>query len=240
MWSLIPLFADHWKCKSRSFGSDLGQEKFQFQFDREDMQVVLVNRPYHFARWMVILQQWEPSISPEFSSQISFWIDAKGVHVHLWKWGHPERNWSIYQKIWELGNYSLKGKAQSICQWPQALVLSSTLEFDNGDEVTTTLVYDKFEKYYKVCFMLNHEKEDCLQNKSQANMKSTPIIPLNLLQEKNPYRLGRTREKDNRPSGTWITARPQVSWVALRDLDMIIIAYSLGTTIMIVPHMMIT
>lgn len=85
MWSLIPLFADHWKCKSRSFGSDLGQEKFQFQFDnREDMQVVLVNRPYHFARWMVILQQWEPSISPEFSSQISFWIDAQGVHVHLW------------------------------------------------------------------------------------------------------------------------------------------------------------
>ena len=59
MWSLIPFHADHWKCKTRPFGSDLGQGKFQFQFENsEDLQTVLENRPYDFGKWMVILQQW--------------------------------------------------------------------------------------------------------------------------------------------------------------------------------------
>lgn len=47
--------------------------------------------------------------------------------------------------------------------------------------------------------MLNHEKEDCPQNKSQANMKSTPIISLNLLQKKESLLL-RTNTGERQPS----------------------------------------
>lgn len=44
------------------------------------------------------------------------------------------------------------------------LITQSTLEFDNGDEVTATLVYEKLEKHCKLCLMLDHEKENCPQN----------------------------------------------------------------------------
>ena len=72
--SLIPFFTKHWKTKEiRTVGSDLGQGLFQFQFDSEsDLLAVLENRPYHFAKWMVILQRWEPTISLSFPSLITF------------------------------------------------------------------------------------------------------------------------------------------------------------------------
>ncbi|CAA7045732.1 unnamed protein product [Microthlaspi erraticum] len=63
MWSLIPFFMENWKTSSPGVGADLGHGKFQFQFaTKEDMQLVLDNRPYHFAHWMIILQQWEQTV----------------------------------------------------------------------------------------------------------------------------------------------------------------------------------
>lgn len=80
VWSLIPFFTDHWKCDIPPVGSDLGMGLFQFQFELEsDLQTVLEKRPYHYTRWMVILQQWEPTISPDFPSMIPFWIKILGV-----------------------------------------------------------------------------------------------------------------------------------------------------------------
>lgn len=56
IWSLIPFLADLWKTSSRAIGADLGQGVFQFQLtSEEDMQIMLENRPYHFAKWMIIL-----------------------------------------------------------------------------------------------------------------------------------------------------------------------------------------
>lgn len=46
--------------------------------------MVLDNIPYHFAHWMIILEQWEPTTSPSFPSKIPFWIQVLGVPVHLW------------------------------------------------------------------------------------------------------------------------------------------------------------
>lgn len=85
VWSLIPFFTDHWKSDIPPVGSDLGQGMFQFQFESEsDLLTVLEKRPYHYARWMVILQRWEPSISPSFPSMIPFWVKIQGVPLHLW------------------------------------------------------------------------------------------------------------------------------------------------------------
>lgn len=84
MWALLPFLADHWKVSSRPIDADLGQGRFQYLFaTEEDLQLVLVNRPYHFAQWMVIIQRWEPSVAASFPSQISFWIKI-GVPSHLW------------------------------------------------------------------------------------------------------------------------------------------------------------
>ena len=51
----------------------------------EDLQQVLDNKPYHFDQWMVILQKWEPVISPSFPCLIPFWIELQGLPKHFWK-----------------------------------------------------------------------------------------------------------------------------------------------------------
>lgn len=88
VWALILFFTEHWKTDRKPVGSDLGQGLFKFQFDLElDLISVLEKRPYHFARWMVILQRWEPTTSPTFPSLIPFWIQIQGILVHLWTEG---------------------------------------------------------------------------------------------------------------------------------------------------------
>lgn len=162
IWSLIPFLSDLWKTKTRPVGSDLGQGLFQFQFaSQEDMQMVHANRPYHFARWMIILQKWEPSIDPSFPSVIPFWIKVQGVPLHLW-------NEAILRGIGEdLGAYEsceiLPGtiKLRTHINGLLPLIKEYTLELARGEEITATLVYEKLEKHCENCLLLSHEKEDC-------------------------------------------------------------------------------
>lgn len=148
MWSLIPFFAEHWKTASRPVGADLGQGSFQFQFgSREDLQLVLDNRPYHFAHWMIILERWEPTISPSFPSQIPFWIKVQGVPLHLWNEATLR---SIgedlgYFECWEIT--SLVAKIRVHINGLLPLITEYTLEFANGAEVVAILVYEKLEKH---------------------------------------------------------------------------------------------
>ncbi|CAA7019015.1 unnamed protein product [Microthlaspi erraticum] len=73
MWTMIPYISSRWELRGRAVVSDIGNHCFQFRFDYdEDLQKVLNNRPYQYARWMLILQKWEPIISSTFPSQIPF------------------------------------------------------------------------------------------------------------------------------------------------------------------------
>lgn len=50
LWALIPALPRKWNLRGRATGSDLGNNYFQFRFEREDdLQRFLDNRPYHFA-----------------------------------------------------------------------------------------------------------------------------------------------------------------------------------------------
>ncbi|KAF8080725.1 hypothetical protein N665_0925s0009 [Sinapis alba] len=85
VWSLLPFFTKKWSTGSRPIGSDLGQGMFQFQFDNEaDLLEVLDKRPYHYAKWMIIIQRWEPTTTQDFPSLIPFWIKFQGIPLHLW------------------------------------------------------------------------------------------------------------------------------------------------------------
>ncbi|RID75759.1 hypothetical protein BRARA_B02787 [Brassica rapa] len=71
--ALISSLPRRWSLKGNVVGSDLGQSCFQFRFDlEEDLKGVLECRPYHYNHWMLVLQRWEPIISPTFPSQIPF------------------------------------------------------------------------------------------------------------------------------------------------------------------------
>lgn len=192
IWSLIPFFADHWKCATRPEGADLGQGKFQFLFSsQQDIQQVLDNRPYHFAHWMVIIEKWEPTISPSFPSKIPFWIQVQDVPVHLW-------NEAILRSIGEdLGSFEsweitpTKARFRTQINGLLPLLFKYTLDFSNGDELQATLVYEKLEKYCTSCFNLDHAKEDCPHN-------PLPTIPPPSLRNNQPPQRQRELHRDHR------------------------------------------
>ncbi|XP_013700583.1 uncharacterized protein At4g02000-like [Brassica napus] len=175
MWSLIPFLTDHWKCATRPIGSDLGEGKFQFQFSsKEDMQMVLDNRPYHFAHWMIILEQWEATTSPSFPSKIPFWIQVLGVPVHLWneailKLIGEDIGWFICGEI-----TATKARLRAHINGLLPLMKAYTLEFSDRNEVVATLLYEKLEKHCTLCQMLDHEESTCPQKPSQTPLHAAP------------------------------------------------------------------
>lgn len=162
MWSLIPFFSEHWKVETKPVGADLGNGCFQFQFASEqDVLKVLADRPYHFAHWMIILQRWEPSTSPNFPNQIPFWIQVQGIPLHLWSEAALEAladDIGIRDSV-EITATKARMRVQINGLLP--LITKATLDYDTGEEIEATLVYEKIEKYCKTCFRLDHEVQDC-------------------------------------------------------------------------------
>lgn len=48
------------------------------------------------------------------------------------------------------------------------LIKTSVVEFPNGDEVTTTLVYERLDKHCTKCLKLDHELKECLVARAEA------------------------------------------------------------------------
>lgn len=168
VWSLIPFFIEHSKADIPPVGSDLGSGMFQFQFELEsDLVTVLAKQPYHYARWMIILERWVPTLSPTFPSMIPFWIKIQGIPVHLWT---EEAARQIGEDI---GTYetaevtSLSFRMRVHVNGRLPLIKSTILEYPNGDEVSATLVYEKLERHCSKCCRLDHEIRDCLEAKHE-------------------------------------------------------------------------
>lgn len=169
IWSLVPYFTEHWKAMGRPVGSDLGNGQFQFQFENEeDLLAVLEKRPYRFAKWMIILQRWEPTVNSSFPSLIPFWIKVQGIPLHLWKEETIKslgEDIGIYEKA-EISDFSIRMRVQINGLLP--LIKTSIIEYPNGDEVTASFVYERLEKHCSKCLRLDHEFKDCLVAKHEA------------------------------------------------------------------------
>ncbi|XP_048631614.1 uncharacterized protein At4g02000-like [Brassica napus] len=166
--SLIPFFTDHWKVDIPPIGSDLGMGLFKFQFELEsDLLTVLEKGPYHYARWMIILQRWEPTTSPSFPSMILFWIKIQGILIHLWTEEVARGIGSDLGtfEVAEITPHSIRMRVHVNGMLP--LIKTSIIEYPNGDEVTATLVYENLEKHCLHCGRLDHEIRDCLEAKHQ-------------------------------------------------------------------------
>ncbi|KAG7559212.1 Ribonuclease H domain [Arabidopsis thaliana x Arabidopsis arenosa] len=135
LWSLIPFLSNRWNLKGKAIGSDLGRGCFQFRFDyEEDLQKVLINRPYHFDEWMVILQRWEPVIDSSFPSQIPFWIEVQGLPLHYLK---PKMLTDIGEALGDLDSHELtptSAKLRVMINGLQPLIKETIVEFPDGTE----------------------------------------------------------------------------------------------------------
>ncbi|CAN7030483.1 unnamed protein product, partial [Brassica rapa subsp. trilocularis] len=97
---------------------------------------------------------------------IPFWIKIQGVPIHLWKEGTAR---SIAEgigtfEVTDIIAESMRMRVHVNGRLP--LIKSSVLEFDNGDELTATLVYERLEKYCSQCDCLDNELKDCLEAKT--------------------------------------------------------------------------
>ncbi|XP_013614222.1 PREDICTED: uncharacterized protein LOC106320410 [Brassica oleracea var. oleracea] len=134
--ALIAALNRKWNLRGHVSGSDLGQSCFQFRFElEEDMKAVLAGRPYHYNHWMLILQQWEPVISPLFPSQIPFWIRLHGIPLHFW---HEKMIYNVGQDLGTLADYKITKSSvriQVIINGLEPLTKKALIEFDQGEDL---------------------------------------------------------------------------------------------------------
>ncbi|KAF8112209.1 hypothetical protein N665_0066s0081 [Sinapis alba] len=178
VWPLIAFFTELWKSDVRPVGADLGNGLFQFQFEREaDLLKVLEKRPYHYSRWMVIVQRWEPTISKAFPALIPFWIRVQSIPIHLWNENTIQsigEDIGVFEKT-EITLVSVRMRVQVNGLLP--LIKSSIIEYPNGGEVVATLTYERLEKHCTKCFRLDHELKDCLEAKHQNKARLADLEP---------------------------------------------------------------
>lgn len=178
MWSMIPFLADLWKTSTRPIGADLGQGRFQFQFANEaDLLKVLDKQPYHFAKWMVILERWEPTSSRSFPSKIPFWIEVQGIPVHLWS---LEALTSVAKGVGHFEKAEISAiyaRIRVTVDGLQPLVMQAFVDFEDGEEVLADLLYEKLEGYCKKCHRLDHGTRDCPGFKSIEARHRSPTSP---------------------------------------------------------------
>lgn len=166
MNSVLSYLPKKWNLLGRVAGSDLGNDCFQFQFEEEvELHRVLRERPYQFGRWMIILQRWEPIISPTFPSLIPFWINIKGIPLHYW---HEKVILDIGIDLGELDTYQLtksSARIRILLDGLKPIVKESILELPHGEETKITFEYENLGNHCSTCNCLTHLSSHCPDRK---------------------------------------------------------------------------
>lgn len=184
--ALVEFFLQHWKVTGAITGRDLGPHLFQFKFESEnDLQKVLSEGPYHFKRWMMILQKWEPIVSDFFPALILFWVKVHGVPLHYWSDKTFE---TIGEELGPVEGYDIdQGR---IRVWINGLKpLEMLLDISLAGEIKQVeLEYEDLKKHCFVCHSLSHDRNDCPSLLARENSRSQPAPVMGISQ-------GRTRER---------------------------------------------
>ncbi|KAL0710798.1 hypothetical protein Bca4012_017776 [Brassica carinata] len=173
--AVVDFLPQVWNLEGRVTGRDLGPEKFQIKFESEDdLLSVLSKGPYHYKRWMLLLQRWEPTVAEAFPSNITFWLRVHDLTLHFWNNGAME----VIGK--ELGFVADKksDEAKVRIEMNGLLPLAMNLEVRlPSDEVTTVeFEYLKLEKHCFTCFSLLHEETECpARSRNQLSPKERKL-----------------------------------------------------------------
>lgn len=168
--ALVDFFTQHWSTVGAITGRDLGPHLFQFRFESEqDLQAILRKAPYHFKKWMIILQRWEPIISDKFPAKIPFWIKIHDLPLHFWN------ELTINTIGEELGFVEDQdvdhGRVRVLINGLKPLEMH--LEISLAGEVKKVeLEYEKLEKHCFTCHNLCHENGDCPSHLSSRDLRS--------------------------------------------------------------------
>ncbi|KAG2320946.1 hypothetical protein Bca52824_014159 [Brassica carinata] len=158
--ALVDFFLQQWNVVGRITGRDLGPSLFQFQFETEhDLQTILNKSPFHFKRWMMILQRWEPIVSDSFPSRITFWINVHGIPLHYWNDATIDAIGAAPGPI--ESRVADKAKLRVQVNGLEPLIMHMDIQLPSREVVEIELEYEKLEKHCFYCKALSHEDEDC-------------------------------------------------------------------------------
>ena len=128
----------------------LGPSLFQFGFEYEkDLQTILSKAPFHFKKWMLILQRWEPIVSDDFPNRIPFWVNIHGIDVIGPVLGHIDVK------------EAAKARVRVLVNGLQPLIMKMDLQPPSGDVVEIEMEYENLQKHCFFCKSLCHEDDEC-------------------------------------------------------------------------------
>lgn len=108
---------------------------------------------------MLILQRWDPIISPNFPSQISFWIRIHGIPLHHWTDGALH---AIGKALGDVSTRDIKEAHIRVeVNGLLPLEMKSKIELPSGEVTEIEFEYIKIEKHCFTCFSLLHEENNC-------------------------------------------------------------------------------
>lgn len=157
--ALVDFFIQHWHVSGQITGKALGPSLFQFKFENErDLQLILEKGPYHFKRWMLILQRWEPVVSDNFPALIPFWITVHGIPLHYWSEVTLE---TIGKELGPVEDFDVdQARVRVSINGLQPLEMK--LEINVAGEIKQVeLEYENLQKHCFYCLSLTHEGDDC-------------------------------------------------------------------------------
>lgn len=193
--ALVDFFLQHWQVMAPFTGRALGPLLFQFTFASEqDLRLVLSKGPYHFKRWMCILQRWEPIVSDSFPANLQFWVTVHGLPLHLWT------DAALYAIGKELGPVEttdeVKGRIRVTINGLKPLEKFLEISLKSGGTKQVELEYEKLEKHCFSCLSLSHEAGSCPNKDTITDSSSSRV---GITQQRTLDRIAEGRRRaDNR------------------------------------------
>ncbi|CAA7017072.1 unnamed protein product [Microthlaspi erraticum] len=195
--ALVEFFIDHWHVSGTITGSDLGPNLFQFRFENEqDLQAILNKAPFHFKKWMLILQRWEPIVSETFPALIPFWIKIHGIPLHFWS-DHTIRTIGFGLGHFEARDVE-KGRIRVHVNGLKPLEMKMDIELPTGEVKEVEFEYENLEKHCFSCLSLSHEKKDC---PLQLSTRDNNPIHLGISQRSTLDRLEANKKRQEERKG---------------------------------------
>lgn len=162
---VVDWLIQYWNVEGELTGRELGPDLFQIRFTSEEaLKTVLRKGPYHYKRWMILLQRWEPVVSNSFPRMIAFWIRVHGLPLHYWTDGALT---TIGEELGEILDKDIThGRIRILVDGLKNLEMNIPVDVD-GEVIYVDLEYEKLEKHCFICYSLCHEKETCPLNRDR-------------------------------------------------------------------------
>ena len=151
-----------WDVEGRARGVDLGNYRFQFDFDSEaDLHKVLSKRPCHFNKWSFALERWTPHIGHSFPNKMTFWVSVTGIPTHFWL--DPIFR-ALGKRLGLVGNVEAKAAKFELELYAELpLKVNLRAQLPSGEIVPVSLEYSNLHRWCHNCRLLSHEVETCPQ-----------------------------------------------------------------------------